>query len=98
MRGLVSLLYFFVHAHAIFAQPVAEDALLIGVEEATTYSERLSSLHELAHYYYDMMPEKLGARVIDCLILVAEKSRDRVLIKSASYENPYLQLTTLCTN
>jgi hypothetical protein len=98
MRGLVSLLYFFVQAHAIIAQPIAEEALLIGVEEATTYSERLSALHELAHYYYDMNLEKIGDRVIDRMILEAEKSRDRGLIQRALYENPCFELTTLLTN
>jgi hypothetical protein len=98
MRVLVSLLFFFVQAHAIIAQPIAEEALLIGVEEATTYSERLSALHELAHYYYDMNLEKMGDRVIDRMILEAEKSGDRVLIQRALYENPCFELTTLLTN
>ena len=95
MRILVALLYFFVHAHAIIAQPVAEEALLIGVEESTTYPERLSALHELAHYYYDMNLEKMGDRVIDRMILEAEKSRDRVLIQKALFENPCFELSTL---
>ena len=95
MRILVSMLLFFVHAHAIIAQPVAEEALLIGVEESTTYPERLTALHELAHYYYDMNLEKMGDRVIDRMILEAEKSRDRVLIQRALFENPCFELSTL---
>lgn len=89
------MLLFFVHAHAIIAQPVAEEALLIGVEESTTYPERLTALHELAHYYYDMNLEKMGDRVIDRMILEAEKSRDRVLIQRALFENPCFELSTL---
>jgi hypothetical protein len=98
MRELIPLLFFFVHAHTIIAQPVAESALLIGVKEATTYSERLSALHDLAHYYYDMNLETIGDRVIDRMILEAEKSMDRLLIQKALFGNPCFELTTLLTN
>jgi hypothetical protein len=41
--------------------------------------------------------EKMGDRVIDRMILEAEKSRDRVLIQRALYGNPCFELTTLLT-
>lgn len=97
MRLMFAWVCFFVNAYTINGQPVAEEALLIGVEEASNYSERLSALHELAHYYYDMNLEKMGDRVIDRMILEAEKSQDRVLIKRALFENPCFELKTLLT-
>ena len=97
MRVLVILVCFFVQPHSISAQPIAEEALLNGVEDASNYSERLSALHELAHYYYDMNLEKMGDQVIDRMILEAEKSQDRTLIKKALFENPCFELTTVLT-
>ena len=67
------------------------------IEKAKNDNEKVFALQNLAKYYYSLKQEDSGDILIDQMILLAEKSQDTKLIKTALFENPAFLLTSIHT-
>jgi hypothetical protein len=100
-HSVIKWLVPFLLAH-FFSNPVSgqsnrEITLQGTIEKAKNDKEKVIALQNLAHYYYSLKQEDSGDILIDQMILLAEKSQDAKLIKTALFENPAFLLTTIHT-
>lgn len=97
IKWLVPFLLTHILSNPINAQSNWELTLQGKIEEAKNDKEKVVALQQLAKYYYSLKQEDSGDILIDQMILLAEKSQDAKLIKSALFENPSFLLTTIHT-
>lgn len=97
IKWLVPFLLAHLFSTPISAQSERGIALKAKIEKAKNDNEKVFALQNLAKYYYSLKQEDSGDILIDQMILLAEKSQDTKLIKSALFENPAFLLTNIHT-
>ena len=88
---------FMLISHQIFAQQT-EKKLLFNVESSTTDSGKISSLGDLAAYYYENFDDKRGDSLLQRQLLVAEACRNQALILKVLFNNTANKIYDLKNN
>lgn len=97
IKWLVPFFLAYLFSIPVCAQSNREITLQGKIEKAKNDNEKVFALQNLAKYYYSLKQEESGDILIDQMILLAEKSQDTRLIKSALFENPAFLLTNIHT-